>query len=68
VKEAAILYRKSKHWPDKIACGIFVYVDYDTTYMVIERWKAEFVEKFPEFRDAEFTVDWTESFPASRVV
>ena len=67
MNQVAILHRKSKHYPEKVVCGVFKYADVNITERAMDQWKVVFVWKFPEFRDAEFTVEWTEFFPASGV-
>lgn len=60
MKQTAVLFRKSEFYPDPVICAVFNYSNSLDTYQEIDRWKIRFVKKFPEFNNAEFTVEWVD--------
>lgn len=61
-KRAIVLSRKSKFYPEPVLCGVFQYEDgsASSAEQRIEYWKDNFLRKFPEFKDAEFTQEYTD--------
>lgn len=62
MKRAIVLYRKSKFYPDPVLCGVFAYEENYTSaaQQRIDFWKQDFLTRFPEFKDAEFTQEYTD--------
>jgi len=62
--QVAILFRKSKHYPEKVICGVFDGADDGEVLKGIATWKLSFFSRFPEFREAEFSIEWVDYFTA----
>ena len=63
-----ILFRKSTHYPEKVICAAFDYATPDINRDVIQRWKAGFIARFPEFRNAEFTTEDVPIHPKAGII
>lgn len=62
MKRAVVLSRKSEFYPLPVICGVFP-IDEGRpleSQSRIERWKEEFMGRFPEFRQSTFIEEYTE--------
>lgn len=57
MKKVLVLFRKSKFYPDPVICGVIEIVDgsYIEAFRKRDAWVHNFTQKFPEFKDANFT-------------
>lgn len=62
MKGAIVLRRKSTFYPTPVLCAVFEYEVPWTTpaEQVIQTWISEFLRKFPEFKDTEFSQEYTD--------
>lgn len=61
-KKALVYFRKSEFHPDPVICCVIPVVDgaWTVAQERADRWKDQFLRKFPEFKDAEFYTEETE--------
>ncbi len=64
MKRAIVLFRKSEFYPKPVLCGVWEYEEHELRAAEdrIAQWKNEFLSKLPEFKNAEFTADYTDIF------